>query len=66
MGYMYYRNDSAYTINQVLNVNNFDGIEVFKHDTEQNDQGETIIKQDLTPNTDDLIILKRTSGSCSY
>lgn len=66
IGYMYYRNDSEYTINQVLNVNNFDGIEVFMHATEQNDEGETTIKQDLTPNTDDLVMLKRTAGSCSY
>jgi len=63
---VYYRNDSEKTIEQTLGLKDFTGIEVFRKTTELNDQGMREIKHTLKPHEDELIILKRTLGGCSY
>lgn len=57
---MYYRNDSDTAIEQTLGCENFKGIEVFRKRTSKNDKDEAEYKHTLKPNSEDLIMLKRT------
>ena len=65
-GYIYFKNDTETTFLQTLTPN-FEGVEIFKQNrTEVDEDGPTVIKQELEPNSDDCIIIKRTKASCSY
>lgn len=63
---MYYRNDSDMTVMHGMNVGQFRGIELFRKDITKNENGEPEINFTLTPGSEQLFLLNRTQGNCSY
>lgn len=68
LGYLYFNNGCEMGIKQTVTLK-LKGMEQFKKRADQGDddeEGNPVIVQELAAGADDLILLKRTEGSCAY